>query len=546
MGEHHEHRRTVPDELNLEIPDAELRPAQLSRRTFLRGLGLLGVAAVACRALPLGQGGASPSGSAASSSSLRWLAGDHHIHTQYSSDAFYQVKQQAQYAKDYGLDWLVITDHGRVAHEKVSIDRTLTDVQAAREALKGTLIFQGLEWNIPSAEHGTVFFAPGPNEADLLHFFEKSFDGVVLYGAKSTASDKEIEQKAAEALAWMSAQVKAGRSAAGLFLANHPARRGLDSPHEIRMWNDAAKDIAVGFEGAPGHQAAGLGYEDDGPASARGFYDFAPLADSHKAYPPEAYRTHGGFDWMTAKVGGLWDSLLAEGRRWWITANSDSHANWRDTWKRGDGIGQYDDDKSAFFGAYGDPVRTPSQQRGYGDYYPGFYSKTFVGATKADYPDVMEGIRSGRMWVVHGGLITSLDVAAAGQTFGGTAKVKKGDDLEITISFETGTKPNFIGDTPRLRRVDIISGPVVGSLGDADAMAAVETKVVRSFDISQAGSVKLTHKFTKVDRSFYFRLRGTDGNVSAPGSIEPRLDPQPVNAWKDLWFYANPIFVEVV
>ena len=32
-----------------------------------------------------------------------------------------------------------------------------------------------------------------------------------------------------------------------------------------------------------------------------------------------------GFDWMTATVGGMWDSLLAEGKPWWITTTSDGH-----------------------------------------------------------------------------------------------------------------------------------------------------------------------------------------------------------------------------
>jgi len=29
---------------------------------------------------------------------------------------------------------------------------------------------------------------------------------------------------------------------------------------------------------------------------------------------------------MTAKVGGLWDSLLGEGRRFWAFVNSDFHS----------------------------------------------------------------------------------------------------------------------------------------------------------------------------------------------------------------------------
>ncbi len=80
---------------------------------------------------------------------------------------------------------------------------------------------------------------------------------------------------------------------------------------------------------------------------ARGIYDGSPGANSFPGYPLESYRTWGGFDWMTATVGGLWDSLLAEGRPWWITANSDSHQVYADTAARGGGDfnanGRYDD-----------------------------------------------------------------------------------------------------------------------------------------------------------------------------------------------------------
>jgi hypothetical protein len=36
----------------------------------------------------------------------------------------------------------------------------------------------------------------------------------------------------------------------------------------------------------------------------------------------------GGFDQMTARSGGFWDAMLGEGRRWWITANSDAHEHY--------------------------------------------------------------------------------------------------------------------------------------------------------------------------------------------------------------------------
>ena len=54
------------------------------------------------------------------------------------------------------------------------------------------------------------------------------------------------------------------------------------------------------------------------PAGARG------------GYGREGARTFGGFDQMTAIVGGLWDSMLGEGRRFWIVATSDSHAHYAD------------------------------------------------------------------------------------------------------------------------------------------------------------------------------------------------------------------------
>ncbi len=37
--------------------------------------------------------------------------------------------------------------------------------------------------------------------------------------------------------------------------------------------------------------------------------------------------TRGGFDQMTAVVGGFWDSMAGRGPDWWITANSDSHVH---------------------------------------------------------------------------------------------------------------------------------------------------------------------------------------------------------------------------
>jgi hypothetical protein len=53
-------------------------------------------------------------------------------------------------------------------------------VLKARAENPRLLIFQGLEWYLPAAEHATVFTAPGPNEADVLRQFELTFDGKLL------------------------------------------------------------------------------------------------------------------------------------------------------------------------------------------------------------------------------------------------------------------------------------------------------------------------------------------------------------------------------
>jgi hypothetical protein len=345
--------------------------------------------------------------------------------------------------------------------------------------------------------------------------------------------------------------VRNRRVQGALFLANHPARRGIDSPHEFRQWRDADPTVAVGMEGAPGHQAAGLA-GPGGPGSGRGFYAGGPSAASFPGYPLESYRTWGGFDFFTATVGGLWDSLLAEGRPWWITANSDSHANYLDVVTRGP-----DSDFEAN-GRYNDPVYTGQVLTTAGDFWPGFYSRTHVGATGFGYRAVMDGLRSGRVWVDHGGLISGLGVEAravgrrGGVTLGGTLRVRRGTPVQVDITIDLTTTPNWAQFVPKLARVDLVVGDVIGPPSDPDTFTTPSTRVIRSFDVSGATDpVRLTHSFGPVDRPFYLRLRGTDGRRGAPGYLGALVDPAGpamdvlgnADPWTDLWFYANPIWV---
>ncbi|MGI5236761.1 PHP domain-containing protein [Dactylosporangium sp. CA-139066] len=567
-GHHHHHHEDMPQAggdvpavLDASIPDSELSPGDVSRRGFLRRAGLLGAAAAAGGALA--NAGVAHAGDdhehdfdgwdrhghgRPTLNNYKWLAGDHHIHTQYSSDGMYRPDDHVKHASAYGLDWMVITDHGTVQHAKIGVEKVNPQIRQAREDYKDMLVFQGLEWNIPAAEHGTVFVHPGANEVAVLKEFENTFDGSVVGSVDPTLVTEAL---AVAGVKFLADQVAKRRVADALFLANHPARNGIDSPHEIRSWRDANPKIAIGFEGAPGHQAAGFA-KPNGGGAGRGFYENAPNAKSFPGYPLESYRTWGGFDWMTATVGGLWDSLLAEGKSWWITANSDSHVVWEETAKR-PGDTDFNTNGFHFDPVYGQPNNSTA-----GDFWPGFYSRTHVGSRNFSYAAVMDGMRAGRIWVDHGGLISDLDVQVRakgnpfGVTLGDSLVLRRGQNAELVIKINLANKANWANFVPVLSRVDVIRGEITGPVADQDSLKAPNTKVVKSFEVNKStGTVSFTYDLGPVDKPFYVRLRGTDGNRTAPGYLGAAIDPAgpaidvlgDADPWKDLWFYANPIFV---
>ncbi|MDW4908405.1 PHP domain-containing protein [Streptomyces sp. ADMS] len=547
----HEGGTALPAAFDTAVPDEALSPEQRSRRTLLRGAGLLGAGLAAASVVtPAAAAPAYASTNGRRTNGFLWLAGDHHIHTQYSNDGKYRVVDQVRQGARHGMDWLVITDHGNVTHSKIGVEKVNPDIREARAAYEDTLVFQGLEWNIPAAEHGTVFVHPGRNEVSVLKQFETDYDGSVQGASNSTPANEAL---AVAGLNFLAEQVRRRKIKDALMLANHPARRGVDSPHEIRAWRDATParhQIAVGFEGAPGHQAGGIA-APTGMGRARGIYDNNPSANSFAGYPLESYRTWGGFDWMTSTVGGLWDSLLAEGRPWWITANSDSHQVYTDTAKRGGPDSDY-----GLNGRHTDPVYSGAVDLSQGDYWPGQYSRTHVGADGFSYAAVMDGIRAGRIWVDHGQLISGLDVRVSGggrwSTLGGALHVRKGTKVTLTVDVTSAGGPNWAGFVPTLARVDVIQGDVTGPVADQDTFTAPTARVVRSYEVNQStGTVRLTYDLGRVDRPVYVRLRGSDGNRSAAGAMGAAVDPAgpaidvvgDADPWRDLWFYSNPVWV---
>jgi len=531
-------------------------PLSVSRRAFLATATVVAGAAAGLGGAVAGVGqGVASAGERAGRTTNEWsgrshfLAGDHHIHTQFSPDAQYEIETQVSKAHEYGLDWVVITDHGSVAHQKFAIDQVTPRIEATRAAHRDMLVFQGLEWNIPGAEHATVFMPPGRATVDILKAFEAGYDGSVLasQGRIPKAISPQGEPYALDGLRYLEQQVRNRRTEIALMFANHPSRQGIDSPHELRNWRETAPGVAVGMEGAPGHQAAGIP-SPAGPGGARGYYDRVPAPESFAGYPLEAYRTYGGFDWMTATVGGLWDSLLAEGLPFWVTSTSDSHQVFQDT--RTPGTQVYDTT-----GSRGTPIDTGAPITTYGDFWPGQYSSTLVAADARGYVDVMRALQAGKVIAVHGRLIEGLDLRvrsvrsgdARGTTLGGTTWVRRGGDVQVSLTVELADGPNAAGDVPQLAKVDLISGPVTGRVQDKDTFTAPETRVVETFEVRR-GRRKVTfeHTFRNVQDSFYLRLRGSDGkqldsNGNPPVDVKGDADP-----WEDLWFYANPVFVDVV
>src|SRR5690606_9756991 len=106
-----------------------LDPAQASRRALLRRAGLLG-AGLAAGTVLSGSAAAAPPPAGAGGrprSDLLWLAGDHHIHTHYSSDGKYRVADQVRQGARHGLDWMVITDHGSATHARIGVENVNPD-----------------------------------------------------------------------------------------------------------------------------------------------------------------------------------------------------------------------------------------------------------------------------------------------------------------------------------------------------------------------------------------------------------------------------------
>ncbi len=444
----------------------------------------------------------------------QWLAGDHHIHSRYSvgwdreqnppapiigGDAIYPIPMNAVMGKYFGLSWMVTTDHGGPNHSKVHLELAYPELVQSRLVVSEVIQFYGMELDTPGGEHSSLIIPYTHDEAEILHRLESDFGRVEAFPVDPL---RDTEAKMLEALGVMRTLDRPP-----VVIANHPSRTasgdgqyGRYDPAEFRRWNDTAPEVAVGMAGAPGHQAISLTTN--------------PLATNAERLVRSGYGgfpTMGGFDQMTAKLGGFWDSMLGEGRRWWITANSDSHKHYSE---------------------------------GGVDFWPGEYSKTYVYAEK-NHDSILSGLRAGHVFVTTGDLISELSV----QVTQGNRSGSIGDEIVVSPASEATVyirvrEPNILnpaGENPKVNRIDLIVGEVTGKASDPATDVNDTTRVVHRFtrrEWRRDGEYLTMNRTILVNGPLYVRVRGTNTE-----ELEPEKDPPAENPWRDLWFYSNPVFV---
>lgn len=483
-----------------------------------------------------------------------YVSGDFHTHTNLSDGNMPETTVVKNAFKKFNLYWMANSEHGGAFNRNVDGvfweqmqpvpyfkgDKTssgghrnmwrwqsLTEfsfpmINELRDQYPHNKLIQGVEWNCPSHEHASVGFIN--IEPKAVGDFEYLFD----QGDNDQSRNSEFgiysksnttHARAVEGIQWL----QNNYTNTSYILLNHPSRKLKYTISDIRDFMNAGPDVFIGLEGMPGHQKE----------SYRGGYSSSFAYDTYKA------RTYGGADYMLAKIGGLWDALLSDGRRCWMFGNSDFH----------------------------DTIN---------DFYPGEYQKnwTFVEDSNADQvinnTELLAGFRSGNSYVVSGDLISDLSFQI--QSFGNgqkavmgqTLKIKPNDRVKITVAFKCDDiKKN------RCRRnvdhIDLIGGTIhtpalPGTIDySIDTVSGVSiVKVFRNdfqYD-SRSGYFTGTYTFSPKN-DCYFRLRGTNLMQNTPNQTDEQGNPlnddlegvganNADKAWNDLWFYSNPIFIDVV
>ena len=291
----------------------------------------------------------------------------------------------------------------------------------------------------------------------------------------------------------------------------HVERQRKYTISDFRDLNNAAPTVCFGFESMPGHQK-----EPD-----RGSY----------AAGADGGGTYGGCGIYAAKVGNLWDALLGEGRCWWLFASSDFHSTGADFW-------------------------------------PGEYQKTYVKVADPDDPwAIVDGMRSGNVFVVEGDLIDALDFSVKYKddeaTMGETLVVERdehdkskgrrgkndedGTQVTITIRFRSPHMNNngdhvLCGPHRPDRWRHHRPNPTRRSRSYTNATNST-ARVLARFKADDWKTKKNGWKeivfHTRLQKNTYLRLRGTNNPLNStqidPVTGDPALDVPGTNTAAAAW-----------
>ena len=127
---------------------------------------------------------------------------------------------------------------------------------------------------------------------------------------------------------------------------------------------------------------------------------------------------------------------------------------------------------------------------------------------------------------------------------GGAIHLAKGEDVTVTIRFKDPDTLNSWRQNPKVTRVDLIMGEVIGPVSNRNSDNNPTTAVIKRFTESNwtvNGAFKeITYTISKLRKDSYVRIRGTNSN-----ELEPKEDEKGESPWDELWFYSNPIFIDV-
>jgi len=471
-----------------------------------------------------------------------------------------------------------------------------------RTALYDKVLVEGLEWVVPGHEHTDVAVIAGQHprnggNADKMAEFEFRFDrgdtdaigpldsaNNPLWTGKDNTNNSGAagHGKAVAGIAWLQANYPLQSYA----IPTHTERQGTFNPtgnngyniEHFRDFNNAGPTVAFGIE-SPGHMAQGS------LTGGSGSYGSAAVGGG----------TYGMTGIYTTKVGGLWDGLLGEGRNSFIFISSDWH-------NRGIFGARDASTSSDFFPGEFTKLYVPNRE--------GFKNQSIIDGMRSGNsysvngdivgPDLVFQARANGEWKSMGETLVARPGQRVTVEISVTVPAKNNSPYAFNnpLLQQVGIKQSL--KAPALDHVDIISGDVTGVIAPGAPNYAVpnaggvagaaivynpSAKIAQQLPASGAqherlrdGSKRLTFRtsFVMTNQAGYVRLRGTNIPVATPNVSDsagnPILDVNnakvdcadpacpahlavvngvkkvtyDVQAYSNLWFYTNPIFVRPV